>query len=202
MNKISLKNSNPSRLVALVGIMAATISCAKLALSFLPNVEVVTFLIAVYSYVFGFAGVISALVFVCVEPLIWGFGAWVITYFIYWPALALLFCLLGKTKRGTRWSATGIALAMTLLFGVLSSVIDVLFLTGITPYFFGNLLLFYSRGFVFYAIQLACNAVLFFTLFEFTVRKLAIIKGERSDGIWKKAKTSAKESKNTSREKP
>jgi hypothetical protein len=33
-----------ARTVALVGIMAATLECGKLVLSFLPNVEVVTIL--------------------------------------------------------------------------------------------------------------------------------------------------------------
>ena len=69
--------------LALVGIMAATVECGKLALSFLPNVEVVTILLALYGYVFGWYGVIAAGVFVCIEPLIWGMGRWVITYIIY-----------------------------------------------------------------------------------------------------------------------
>ena len=40
---------HPARAAALVGIMAATVECGKLALSFLPNVEVVTLLIALFS---------------------------------------------------------------------------------------------------------------------------------------------------------
>ena len=63
--------------VALIGIMAATIECGKLVLSFLPNVEVVTLLCAIYGYVFGWLGVVATLVFVCVEPLIWGLGSWI-----------------------------------------------------------------------------------------------------------------------------
>ena len=180
MKKIQLKDINTPKLIALVAIMAASVSCAKLALAFLPNVEVVTFLLAIYSYVFGFAGVLATVVFVAVEPLIWGFGAWVITYILYWPSLALVFCLLGKSRKGTKWLSTGIAVAATLLFGIISSVIDVLFLTGITPYFFRNFALFYARGLTFYAIQLVCNAVLFFSLFEFIAKKLDKIKKQMS----------------------
>ena len=33
--------------IALVGIMAATVECGKLALAALPNIEVVTFLIGI-----------------------------------------------------------------------------------------------------------------------------------------------------------
>ena len=166
--------------IAFVGIAAATLECGKLALAFLPNVEVVSILTALYGCVFGYLGVLAALVFVCIEPLIWGFGSWVVTYFIYWPSLALVFCLLGKAKLGKRWCATGTAVLMTVLFGVLSSIIDVILLMGITPRFFTNLGLYYARGVMFYAIQIVCNAILFFTLFEFLSKKLAIIKRRMS----------------------
>ena len=166
----------PTKTIALVGIMAASISAGKLALSFLPNVEVVTLLIAAYSYVFGIAGVLAALVFVCIEPLIWGFGPWFLTYIIYWPALAAVFWLIGRAEKGNRWSAFGIAVCATLLFGVLSSLIEVALLTGITPHFFENFALFYVRGVAFYAVQTLSNAILFLTLFEFLAKKLGIIK--------------------------
>ena len=166
--------------IALIGIMAATVECGKLALSFIPNVEVVSFLLALYSYVFGWQGVIASVVFVCIEPLIWGFGTWMVTYFIYWPSLAIVFLLLGRAKIGSRWILTGIAVLATWFFGVLSSLADVLILTGITPYFFKNFALFYVRGIVFYVIQISCNAVLFFTMFEFFKSKLGIIKRRMS----------------------
>ena len=75
-----MKNSrfaSASKKVATVGICAATIECAKLALAALPNVEVVTLLCALYGYTFGWWGVLSTVVFVCIEPIIWGFGSWV-----------------------------------------------------------------------------------------------------------------------------
>ena len=175
-----INKANMAKTAALVGVMAASVSCGKLALSFIPNVEVVTLLLALYSYVFGIAGVMAAFVFVCIEPLIYGFGPWFVTYLIYWPLLAFCFYLLGKANKGTRWIATGVAVLSTVLFGVISSIVDVLFLTGITQYFFRNFALFYVRGFVFYAVQISCNAVLFSTLFEFASRKLGIIKRRMS----------------------
>ena len=167
---------NSAKIVALVGIMAATVECGKLALSFIPNVEVVTLLLAVYGYVFGWAGVIAAVVFVGIEPMIWGFGSWVVTYFIYWPSLALVFCLLRRVKFRSRWFFTAVAALMTVIFGILSTIVDVLFLTGITSYFFKNLIIFYARGIVFYVVQISCNLVLFPILFEFLTKKLDIIK--------------------------
>ena len=77
--------------IATVGVMAATLECGKLVLSFLPNIEVVSILTALYGFVFGWAGVLAAFIFVMIEPLIWGFGPWFITYLIYWPLLAFVF---------------------------------------------------------------------------------------------------------------
>ena len=46
--------------IAYVAVSAATVTAGKLALSALPNVEVVTLLLASYGYVFGPGGVLSA----------------------------------------------------------------------------------------------------------------------------------------------
>ena len=103
---VSKKRKNPARIVALVGIMAATIECGKLALSFLPNIEIVTLLHALYGYVFGVWGVVASVVFVCIEPLIYGFGTWVPSYFLYWPFVSLLFWLLSRLRVKNRWLMT------------------------------------------------------------------------------------------------
>ena len=60
--------------LALIAIMAATLEGGKLALSFIPNVEIVTLLCAVYGYVFGFYGIIATYIFVGIETLIWEIG--------------------------------------------------------------------------------------------------------------------------------
>ncbi len=172
------KKLKPSaaRTVALVGIMAATLECGKLVLSALPNVEVVTLLCALYGYVFGIYGVIAAAVFVLIEPLIWGFGSWIITYIIYWPAVAIIFMLLSRRGVKGRLPITLTAVGMTFMFGVISSVIDCAFYLGINGNYFKNLPLFYIRGAVFYIVQIATNAALFPTLFLFLSKKLEQIK--------------------------
>ena len=108
-----IKEITNVRTVATVGVMAATLECAKLVLSFLPNIEILSLLTAVFGYVFGWAGVISSFIFVLIEPLIWGFGPWFITYLIYWPSLALVFMLLGRRGVSNRWILSVIALVMT-----------------------------------------------------------------------------------------
>lgn len=165
-----------ARAIALVGIMAATLECGKLVLSFIPNVEVVTLLVALYGYVFGGLGIIAAAVFVCIEPLIWGFGSWFITYLIYWPLVATVFMLLRRRGITSRPWLTLSAVGLTLLFGVLSSAIDSAFLLGINENYLPNLILYYARGILFYITQLITNGVLFPTVFIFLTKKLELVK--------------------------
>ena len=165
-----------AKAIALVGVTAATVECGKLVLSALPNIEVVTLLLALYGYVFGWYGVLSALVFVSIEPLIYGFGTWLPAYLIYWPLVALVFMLLGKIKLKNRWLITAVAVGMTFLFGLLTSLIDVGLLSGNFDNFLYRFGSYYARGIPFYAIQLACNAVLFPCFFLFLSDKLAVMR--------------------------
>ena len=174
MNKSFAKNE--ARAAALVGVMAATVECAKLALASIPNVEVVTLLIASYSYVFGPLGVLASVVFVIMEPLIWGFGGWFISYLIYWPTVAVVFALLGRLRRGRIIIPTLTAVILTLLFGVLSSLVDIGLFTGYFDSFFERFFIYYLRGIPFYLTQIITNAVVFPLTFPLITKLLFKIK--------------------------
>ena len=165
-----------ARAIALVGITAATVECGKLALAALPNIEIVTLLVALYGYVFGWYGVASAVVFVSIEPLIYGFGTWLPSYLIYWPLVAVVFMLLAKMRVRSRWLLTAAAVVLTVFFGILTSLIDVGLLSGNFDRFFYRFGVYYARGIVFYAIQIACNAVLFPLVFGFLADKLSVMR--------------------------
>ena len=135
---------------------------AKLALMALPNIEVVTLLCALYGYVFGKRGILAAVVFVCIEPLIYGFNTWIISYFLYWPLVAFVFMMLGRAGVKNRFIIVGIAVGLTVWFGVLTSLVDIGLFTGQYDRFFYRFGVYYVRGAVFYALQIACNAVVFF----------------------------------------
>ena len=154
------------RTIALVGVLAATLTSAKMILSFLPNVEIVTLLCALYGYVFGPVGIAAAFVFVCVEPLIYGFGLWTISYFLYWPLIPAVFWTLRRMGAKSRLILTSAALLLTLWFGVLSSLVEVGLFSGSYQNFLGRFSIHYLRGITFYAIQLGCNAVAFPLLFR------------------------------------
>lgn len=164
-----MKNNalRPARAVALVGILSASIFCVKLALSFLPNVEAVTLLTALFGYCFGYAGVIAAVVFVCIDAMIYGFGSWVISYFLYWPVVAAIFALFARLKIGGRIIPTVTAVLLTVWFGVLTSLVEVGLFSGYFDKFLYRFAIYYARGAVFYIVQTVCNAVLFPLLFPF-----------------------------------
>lgn len=156
--------------------MAATLECGKLALAALPNFEVVTLLCGIYGYVFGPLGVIASLVFVAIEPLIWGFGTWIISYIIYWPLVSVVFFLLSRFKVKSRVILTAAALILTLFFGVLTSLVDVGLFSGSYENFFYRFSVYYARGVVFYAIQLGANAILFPLLFPYLSSRLGALR--------------------------
>ena len=172
MGLIGNFKKRPALGVALVGIMAATLECGKLLLASLPNIEVVTLLLALYGYVFGILGVISSIIFVCIEPLIYGFGLWTVSYFLYWPLVPLLFWFLKCVGIKNRFVFTAVALVATAWFGVLSSLIDIGLFSGRFDNFWKRFAIYYLRGVTFYATQLICNAVLFLFAFKFLASKL------------------------------
>ena len=173
MNK---KLKRPALTAALVGIMVACCVGGKLALATLPNIEVVTLFTALFSYVFGWAGVVSAFIFVIVESLIWGFGSWVIAYFIYWPSVGVVFLLLGKLGIKNRFALTALTVLLTALFGLLTSLAEIGLFSGFWDNFGARFWIYYLRGTVFYAVHIASNAVIFSLIFTFLAEKLEKIK--------------------------
>jgi len=167
MKNAGVRGKRPALKIALVGLMAATIECAKLVLAFLPNIEAVTILTALYGYVFGFLGVLAAIVFVSIEPLIYGFNTWVVSYYLYWPFVAVIFMLLAKLKVKNRFILTGAAVLLTAWFGVLTSLVDIGLLSGFFENFWYRFGIYYVRGLPFYAAQLVTNLVLFLLVFPY-----------------------------------
>ena len=79
------------RTFCLVAMMAAVLESGKLVLSSIANVEVVTLLLIVFTKSFGARLTLpAAVIFILVETVWWGFGIWVISYFLVWPLLILV----------------------------------------------------------------------------------------------------------------
>ncbi|MGB4006276.1 MAG: hypothetical protein WBI32_09005, partial [Halanaerobiales bacterium] len=86
--------------IALIGLLSATITAAKFALSFIPNIEIVTLLFILYTTVFGLRPtLLASFIFSTTEIFIYGFSTWLVGYYIIWPALILLTYFLQKRIR-------------------------------------------------------------------------------------------------------
>ena len=154
-----------TRDLVLIPLLAATLTVAKTALAVLPNIEIVTLLLALYGYTFKWRGVAAAYIFCLAEMFIWGVGTWVVAYFIHWPIVALVFMLLSKAGFKNRFVLSGFAVLLTVIFGVLTSFIDVGLLSLNFQNFFYRFSVYYLRGVSFYLTQIICNAVLFVLVF-------------------------------------
>jgi len=143
--------------MTIIGLMTATLEVAKVALSFLPNIELVSLFIILFTIYFGKRVYFSVFVFTLIEGFLYGFGIWWFSYLYLWPLLALLTSLLKK-------DAPIIAYAILsgfygLSFGALCSI----------PYFFiGGLhmgITYWITGIPFDLIHGVSNTILFLVLF-------------------------------------
>ena len=113
-NKISAKD------IALIGMMVAVIEACKFALAAIPNVEVTSFWIIIFTLMFRKRIFIVIPVFILIEGIVYGFGMWWIMYLYAWPMLAIITLLLRKNKSMIMWSI--ISGAFGLLFGLMCSI--------------------------------------------------------------------------------
>ncbi len=107
--------------IALMGMMIATLEVAKYALSFLPNVELVTLLIILYTLYFGNKMPYVLAAFVFLEGCWYGFGFWWIMYLYVWPLLAGITYLLRRQR--SVWVFSILSGAFGLMFGALCSLV-------------------------------------------------------------------------------
>ncbi len=116
--KIALKD------IAVTGLMVATIEVAKMALSFLPNIELTSFLLILYTLTFGRKVAYTVPVFILIEGMVYGFNLWWIMYLYAWPLLVFLTHIFKKNT--SVWFFSVFSGIFGLMFGALCSI----------PYFF------------------------------------------------------------------
>lgn len=105
--------------IALIGMMVAVIEVGKLALAFLPNVELTTFWIIMFTLLFGWKIIFVILIFILIEAAIYPFGLWVMMYLYAWPLLALVVQLFRKVDSVWFWSVVSGMYGLS--FGLLCS---------------------------------------------------------------------------------
>lgn len=109
-----------SKDICMIGMMVAVIEVCKTALSFLPNIELTTFWLIMFTLFFGRKIVFVVPVFILLEAFVYGFNDWVIMYLYIWPLLVWLAWVFRKQESAWFWSIfSGV---FGLVFGILCSL--------------------------------------------------------------------------------
>lgn len=122
---MSKKNINKfwcmsTRDIALIGMMVAVIESSKMALAFLPNIELTTFWIIMFTHLFGNKIFWVIGVFTMIETVIYPPGLWIVMYLFTWPLLVFIVKVSLKVDSILYWSAlSGI---FGLMFGFWCSI--------------------------------------------------------------------------------
>lgn len=106
--------------IALVAMMVAVIEVFKFAMVGLPNIELTSFWLILFSKNFGKKVYFVVPVFVVLEGMIFGFNLWWISYLYCWPLLILVTRIFKKNDSSTIWAV--ISAVFGLLFGALCAI--------------------------------------------------------------------------------
>lgn len=117
---------NKVKELVFISVLAGILVISKEILAFLPNIELVSFLVIVYTHSLGCARtVMICTIFSFVEILLYGIGPWTPMYFMVWPLLSLVTHLV-KKQCSTEFRLALLSGTFGLAFGLLMSI----------PYFF------------------------------------------------------------------
>lgn len=106
--------------ITLIGMMVAVIEVCKAALSFLPNIELTSFWIILFTLYFRHRILLVIPVFILIEGFMYGFGLWWVMYLYAWPLLALLaWC--GRRQQSV-WFWSVLSAIFGLSFGLLCAL--------------------------------------------------------------------------------
>ena len=145
------------RELVFLALCTALIFSLQIALANLPNVEVVTLLVILYTLHFRKKALLVIYAFVVLEGIFYGFHIWWIMYLYIWTILWLVVTLMRKHSSALVWAVT--AGFYGLLFGALCAI-PYLFLGG-----FSVALSWWIAGIPFDLIHCVANFLLVLVLF-------------------------------------
>ena len=106
-----------------IALLSAILYVSKVALEFLPNVELVSLLTIIYTLVFGTEAFLIVTVFNFFELIQWGFGTWWFSYLYVWPLLCLIILLLKKIIKEEFLIWSIVSGGFGLIFGSLFAIV-------------------------------------------------------------------------------
>ena len=110
--------------LVVLSLLGTLLFVVQVAFAFLPNIELVSVLIIVYTRVYGWKAFYPIYLFILIEGLFYGISTWFIHYLYVWAILALFALLFRRQHSYAFWvlvnSAYGLAFgalcALTYLF--------------------------------------------------------------------------------------
>ncbi|MEG2544731.1 MAG: hypothetical protein RR986_08465 [Longicatena sp.] len=138
---------------------AAIVVISKELLAFLPNIELVSFLLILFALNFEWKGsIFIAFIFCFLQSVLYGVGLWTPMYFIVWPLLVIVVASLKKYL--TNYARTALFSALFgLMFGFLFSI----------PYFMVSIRtgwIYFIKGIPFDLIHCFGNYIIMALLFD------------------------------------
>ena len=109
-----------TRDLVIIAMMAAILFVVQVALSFIPNIELVTLLVMIYTLVLGRKTIFAIYVFALLEGLFYGFGIWWFMYLYVWTILYIIVRIFRKQENIVIWSLLGGAFGLS--FGAMCSI--------------------------------------------------------------------------------
>lgn len=150
--------------LVLIALLGALLLAVQVALAVIPNVELVSLLVIVYTLVFRAKVIPMIYIFAVLEGLIYGFGIWWIMYLYVWTLLAGVTYLFRKMETTVGWAI--LSAAFGLLFGLLCSI-PYLFVGG-----FSMMLAWWASGLLFDVLHCVGNFVVCLLLYKPLLRVL------------------------------
>ena len=109
-----------TRDTVILGMMVAVLEVSKRLLDSIPNVELITFLLIMFTLFMGRKVILAAYAFTALEIAWWGVHVWVIMYLYVWPFLILVTYRF-RERASARFCAV-VAAVFGLSFGALCSI--------------------------------------------------------------------------------
>ncbi len=160
--------------IVMIALYSASLVALKMALMWLPNVELVTFLMIIYGLTLPFdMTIMISFIFVLIEALIWGVGDWVIGYIWIWPLWVVLVYLMKPLLQERRYGWAIVSGLWGFLFGVLFALNHGLL------YGFNYSFVYWLKGINFDLIHVISNYIVTLILFQ---PVLNLLKNQHKEG--------------------
>ncbi len=115
-SKLSLRE------LVILSLLGAILFVLQVVLGFLPNIELVSLLIILYTRIYGWKAFYPIYLFVALEGLFYGITTWFLSYLYVWAILAIVVLVFRRVESHAFWIIVSTAFA--LVFGALCALVQ------------------------------------------------------------------------------